>query len=865
MGPRSSVDVFLTLHGQRKFAKELAASGAELEAMGVKGARSVATFAASGARLKKFGASWTRHVSLPIAALAAVSGKMALDFDRQMLLISTQAGGTHEEVEKLSHSILDLSSKGRFAQGPRELAEALFHIESVGIRGAKAMRTLTAASDLATVGNADLEATTNALVGAQRTGVKGTKNIRTEIGLLNSTIGAGNLRMEDLTAAMGTGFLVTAKQVGLSLGDAGAALAELTSQSVPATAAATRLRMTFNLMAAPSTKAQKALKGIGLNSESLAKEMRKPGGLVKALELLKDHLSGLTKIQQTQLLSEAFGGARSGTTIMALVGNLEDVRKKYKEIGENADNFNKKLKETNAEQSVRLEKAWARIQALLIKFGSDILPVVVPGLEKLALFAGKIAEGFKALPGPMQASIVGFLLLTGPIASGLGYFASGIGRAMVLTVKLAGAMKDLQIAGSALMAGQGLSSFSMAFQGSGMASAAMWVKGFMLALGPIAAAAGIANIVYSATKGDWKQTGFKAGGAITGGIIGFIVGGPFGAMLGIGIGSAVGGAIAKLKWSQIIGGDIGLNLAGPVGAVIGGMFGDKIAAGLLAAGDAIIDFYSNLPGRVVSGLEKLPSLILGVFKKIPRTIGFFLGLWASMPVRVALFVKDMVGRVLSLLGALAPHLLHLGSRAIDRFGEGARIAFHAVIDFYKSMPSRIVTALTWLPSKLLGIGQDGGDSIAKGVGEGGDGVLDWFKNLPSKLWSLLGQIGPDLLSFGGKIASEIASGFYDVLPSPLQDALGFAGIGPDESTGQLKDLRRKPRRPRGPHGPIGPTHRRGAHAPMPRMRRQRLDGGDGSLAGALHVAVENVNTLMLDGKVAAETVSRHAGRAEARS
>lgn len=466
--------------------RQLAASAKAATASGVTANRTLsASMAATGAAATKMGKAWTRSVSVPIAALGAVSGKMSLDFGRSMGLISTQAGGTRKEVEHLSKAILDLTAKGRYEQGPQELSEALFHIESVGIRGAKALRTLGAASDFASVGEAELEGTTNALLGAMKTGIKGTETLRKTIGTLNAVIGAGNLRMDDLTAAMGTGFLVAAKQVGLSLGDAGAALAELTAQGVPAAAAATRLRMTFTLMAAPTEKAQKALKGIGLDQESLAAQMQKPGGLVKALELLKEHMEGLTKIQQTQLLAEAFGGARSGTTIMALVGNLDDLGKKYREVGENAGNFGQKLRETREDADFEWGQTVAALKAALIEIGNEVVPVVIPVLKDLAATFGDIAHAFSALPEGTRKWVVGLGLAAvafGPILRGLGGIISLAGKA----AKALGLLEVTTAAGGAAA-------------GAGAAAPALATPLSAAALASVAAAAGLV-VLYAKSK-----------------------------------------------------------------------------------------------------------------------------------------------------------------------------------------------------------------------------------------------------------------------------------------------------------------------------------------------------------------------------
>lgn len=52
MPKKSQLFLFLRLHGQSKFAREVAGSGAALEALGMKGAEAIAKFARSAERLK---------------------------------------------------------------------------------------------------------------------------------------------------------------------------------------------------------------------------------------------------------------------------------------------------------------------------------------------------------------------------------------------------------------------------------------------------------------------------------------------------------------------------------------------------------------------------------------------------------------------------------------------------------------------------------------------------------------------------------------------------------------------------------------------------------------------------------------------
>src|SRR5262245_9999562 len=194
------------------------------------------SFKSAGTKMRTAGGAMTKGLTLPILAIGAAAVKTSLDFDHAMHQISEQAGASAGEVEKLRGKVLELGKTSIYS--PKELADALFHIESVGYKGAKALHVLDSAQKLATVGNADLEQTTYALVSALDTGVKGTKSLSKTIGTMNAIIGAGDLRMEDFTAALSSGILTTAKQVGISLKEVGAGMDVLTAQGIPAQKAA---------------------------------------------------------------------------------------------------------------------------------------------------------------------------------------------------------------------------------------------------------------------------------------------------------------------------------------------------------------------------------------------------------------------------------------------------------------------------------------------------------------------------------------------------------------------------------------------------------------------------------------------------
>lgn len=375
-----------------------------------------------GKTLKDAGHTLTHRVTIPVALAGAASIKMATDFDTAMLKIQTQAGASARDVETLKKQVLDLA--GKTQQSPLELANAMYHLKSVGMDNADAMRALAQATKLASISGADMEETTNALAGAWRTGIKGSSKFSGVVAKLNAIVGAGNMRMSDLNDALGTGFLASAKGFGLGLKDVGAALAVMTDEAVPANAAATRLRMAFSLLGAPSKAAEKQLEKIGLTGKKLATRMRK-GGIVGAIGLLKDHLKSLSKVDASQVISRAFGGGRSSAAIQTLINNFDVLELKEKQVTKGAGRFGASVAKQMKSPKAQFKLLISTIEVLAVKIGNKLLPFAV----KAAQAFNKFLTWFDKLPGPVKktaAAFVGMLAVAGPLLTIVGGMAAGL-------------------------------------------------------------------------------------------------------------------------------------------------------------------------------------------------------------------------------------------------------------------------------------------------------------------------------------------------------------------------------------------------------------------------------------------------------
>jgi TP901 family phage tail tape measure protein len=394
---------------------------------------------------------------LAAAAIGAVAIKSAVDFQTQMTKIQTQAGASATQVKQLSAAVLQLAPSTQ--QGPQQLAAALYHLKSVGMDDADAMKALKTASDLAAVGGANLEQTTNVLAGAWRSGIQGAQNFGQAAATVNAIVGAGNMTMSGLVSALSTGVLTAARTFGVSMSEVGSAMALMTDSGVPAARAGTELRMSLSLLGAPSTTAAAQLAKIGLSSTALASALRS-GGLIGAIGLLRQHIkgAGLDAVQTAQLLSRAFGGGESSAAIMLMVNDFDVLKNKQAQVDAGMSKYGADVAAQRQTIQAQLDILRSSLETAGIRIGDALLkPFVnlthfvaadlVPGILAVGNVLGKVfsnpwAQAFLGSLIAAAVAIKGIIVATKLWAAAMALVdaataASGIGLIIVAVAALA--------------------------------------------------------------------------------------------------------------------------------------------------------------------------------------------------------------------------------------------------------------------------------------------------------------------------------------------------------------------------------------------------------------------------------------------
>lgn len=340
-------------------------------------------------------------VPLVVAFGAFEALKGAIKFQKAMTLVQTQAGASAAEIRKMGPALLALA--GPLGTSPEQLALSLYHVESIGIRGAAALDLVKTAAKGAKIGNASLEETTNALTAVIASGIVKGNDFASAMQFINQTVGSGDMKLSDFNSTMSNGLLAVLHQLGVPLKDVGASLAVLGDNNIRGANASTMLRMAVQAMAVPIRGGAKALSDIGIKSGQLGKDLQ-TGGVPKALQDIHDHLvkAGISGKQTGEFLLNAFG-KRAGTGVSVLLDQLGRLKQKEADQAGGAKKFGDAWKATTKNLSFEIDQAKAWFTALGIRIGTALIPVI----QKVIGWVEKHWKGFQTLGNVIKSVAVG--------------------------------------------------------------------------------------------------------------------------------------------------------------------------------------------------------------------------------------------------------------------------------------------------------------------------------------------------------------------------------------------------------------------------------------------------------------------------
>jgi len=282
--------------------------------------------AASASRGMKLLSAGGGIAALAVAAISYESVKAAGNFQSLTEHLVTDAGESAKNLSMIRNGMLQLS----VATGTTttQMAAGMYHIESAGYHGQAALNVLKTAAEGAKVGGADLDTIGQALTGTMNAFGKSAGTSTQVMNAMIATVGAGDMKMQDLGSSLGNVASVAAS-AGLSYAQVGGAIATMTAQNITAQRATQDLAHTIGSLGNPTAVMTQEMQAMGLNSNTVSKNLGKVG-LTGTIQVLTQAIAAHTKGGQVLISTynaSAQASADANTMIKAMSPTMATLAK----------------------------------------------------------------------------------------------------------------------------------------------------------------------------------------------------------------------------------------------------------------------------------------------------------------------------------------------------------------------------------------------------------------------------------------------------------------------------------------------------------------------------------------------------------
>lgn len=372
--------------------------------------------AASWGQALKASQAVTTAVVVGAAAVGVASVDMAEKFQTQVTRLYTAAGGPKEAILQNTDAIIKMGTS--VGMTGTQMAEAMYHPISAGLDLATSMNVVKESAKEAQISGAKLDDTTYSLSSVMKAFNQPAQQAGQTMAQLNAIVGDGDMRFQDFNASI-KNWAPTAAAMGISIQSMGSGLAFLTDRGMKADEASTRLTMGLSMMANPTQKAAGLLKAMGVSQDAvsgstnamksalakahitqnnLASDLQKPDGLYVALSHLKQGLkdSGVAGTEADSVISKIFGGGRSDKAILSLLSNLDGVKQKFDQIGHDssAEHFQQAWSDAQQTIGFKFKAMAASGQNLGITIGMALIPLAGRILDAFSWLADRLGAAF---------------------------------------------------------------------------------------------------------------------------------------------------------------------------------------------------------------------------------------------------------------------------------------------------------------------------------------------------------------------------------------------------------------------------------------------------------------------------------------
>jgi TP901 family phage tail tape measure protein len=287
--------------------------------------------------------------ALGVAAAGGLMVKAAGDFQDSTQHLVTDAGESQANLHMVQQGILDVATAT--GTSASKLSDAMYHIESAGYHGSQGLTLLKVAAEGAKVGGADFETVAKTLTGTMNAYNMTGDQATSMMNALIATVGAGDMRMQDLASSLGN-VAPLAAAAGISFDQVGGAIATMTAQNMSAQQASQDLANTIRSLSNVQGPARDEMQAMGVDANDVSQNLGKRG-LTGTLEILTTAIAQHTQGGQVfvDTLKDSKNAAADARTMLGqLPASIQGAAQKFLDGSITIKDFNKDIQNLPPQQ-----------------------------------------------------------------------------------------------------------------------------------------------------------------------------------------------------------------------------------------------------------------------------------------------------------------------------------------------------------------------------------------------------------------------------------------------------------------------------------------------------------------------------------
>lgn len=436
-------EIIHTENELKKYEKQLSEVSKEHRTFGETMENASKKLKEGGEKAIDIGKGLSLKLTAPIVGLSIASSKLGIDFEKAMSEVAAASGASAEELEALEKSARDAGATTN--KSARDAADALKFMALAGWDVETSQKALMPMLKLSSAANMDLGRTAGLVTDTMSALGLEIGDMDGYLDILAQTSRNSNTDVDQL----GEAFLTVGGRLKLlkaPLDESSTALGILANNGIKGSEAGRGLNAILTNLTAPTGRAEKALKELGVSAFDSAGEFI---GIEKTLEKVESATKDMT-LEQKNMYYSMIAGKEHGKTFNALLDSLGGGFTDLKGKVSGADGALNDMYDTATDNTAG---AIDNLKSALEELSLKIFDSLQPTIEKLVEIVQGLTDWFNNLSPGMQNLIVKIALVVasiGPMLIIFGKIAVGISSIISLFTTLAPIFAAVKVAIAAI-------------------------------------------------------------------------------------------------------------------------------------------------------------------------------------------------------------------------------------------------------------------------------------------------------------------------------------------------------------------------------------------------------------------------------